>query len=173
MFDAAVKSYLKVQKISHNLGEKKEEANACLMLGDTFQELMQHEKAIESYQTTLNISEELEDKEMQVVVIQRLGTLYLTLASICSNDCDYEQTTKWYEKALDILRTEPIDYVLHENALTGLRAAWCNLGKTEKAMDSIHEAQNFAKNTKTGSYCKMLYFLKLQQNVPSKSPGLQ
>ena len=76
---------------------------------------------------------------------------------------------KRHEKALDILGTEPIDHVLREKALTDLGAAWCNLGDTEKAMDSIHEAQNFAKNTKTGSYYKMLYFLKTQQNVPSKS----
>ncbi|CAB4022095.1 tetratricopeptide repeat [Paramuricea clavata] len=144
-FDAAVKSYLKVQEISRDLGERKEEANACLMLGDIFQELKQHEKAIASYQTTLNISEELEDKEMQVVSIHKLGTLYLTLASICSKDYNYEKAIKWYEKALDISRIEPIDRPMHEKALTGLGIAWLNLGNNEKAIESIDEVQQFAK----------------------------
>jgi tetratricopeptide (TPR) repeat protein len=49
-FDAAVKSYLKAQEIFHDLGDRKEEANACLMLGDTFQQLKQHGNAAESYQ---------------------------------------------------------------------------------------------------------------------------
>jgi tetratricopeptide (TPR) repeat protein len=145
MFDAAVESYLKVQEISHNLGEKKEEANAWLMLGDIFQELKQHEKAIESYQTTLNIGDESKDKEMQVVVIQRLGTLYLTLASVCSKDNDYEKAIKWYTKALDISEKKPIDRLLHEKALTGLGLAWLNLGNSEKAIESIHEVQQFAE----------------------------
>ncbi|CAB4020574.1 tetratricopeptide repeat 28-like [Paramuricea clavata] len=152
MFDAAVKSYLKVQEISYDLGERKEEASACLMLGDTFRELKQHEKAIKSYQTTLNISGELQDKEIQVVAIQRLGKLYLTLASICSKDCDYEKAIKWYEKALNIFGKEPIDYLLQEMALTGLGVAYFNLGDTEKAMESIHQAQKFAKNTDTDSH---------------------
>ena len=115
-FDAAVKSYFKIKEISHDLGERKEEANACLMLGDTFQELKQHEEAIESYQETLNISEELEDKEMQIVAIQRLGTLYL----VCCKDCDYENAIEWYEKAFNILGSQPNDHLLHVKALTGL-----------------------------------------------------
>ena len=144
-FDAAVESYLKVQEISHDLGDRKEEANAWLMLGDIFQELKQHEKAIESYQTTLNIGDESKDKEMQVVVIQRLGTLYLTLASVCSKDNDYEKAIKWYTKALDISEKKPIDRLLHEKALTGLGVAWLNLGNSEKAIESIHEVQQFAE----------------------------
>jgi tetratricopeptide (TPR) repeat protein len=159
-FDAAVESYLEVQEISHDLGERKEEANAWLMLGDTFQKLKQHEKAIESYKTTLNISEATKDEEMQVVAIQGLGTLYLTLASICSKEFDYEKAIEWHEKALDILGTEPCDHLLHEKVLTSLGVAWFNFGDTEKAMESIHEAQNVAKNTDTGSYYTLLYFVE-------------
>jgi tetratricopeptide (TPR) repeat protein len=168
MFDAAVESYLKVQEISHDLGDRKEEANACLMLGDTFQELKRHKKATESYQTTLDISGELEDKEMQVVAIQSLATLFLTLASICSKDFDCDRAIEWYKKALDILGTEPSDHLLHEKALTGLGVAWFNLGDTEKAMESIHEAQNVAKNTDTGIVITHCYIL-WKHNVRSKS----
>jgi tetratricopeptide (TPR) repeat protein len=164
-FDAAVKSYLKVKEISHDLGERKEEANACLMLGDTFQELKQHEEAIKSYRTTLHISEELEDNEMQKVAMRRLATTYL-MASICYKDCDYDKAIElrkkaieWNEKTLDILGTEPSDHLLHEKAFTGLGIDWFNLGDTEKAMESIHEAQNVAKNTDTGSYYTLLYFV--------------
>ena len=164
-FDAAVKSHLEVKDISHDLGERKEEANACLMLGDTFQELKQYEEAIESYRTTLNISEELEDKEMQKVAMRRLATSYL-MESICYKDCDYDKAIElrkkaieWNEKTLDILGTEPSDHLLHEKAFTGLGIDWFNLGDTEKAMESIHEAQNVAKNTDTGSYYTLLYFV--------------
>ncbi len=168
MFDAAVKSYLKVQEISHDLGDRKEEANVCLMLGDTFQELKQHEKAIEAYQTTLNISENLGDKEIQVVAIQRLGTLYFTLASVCSKDCNYETAIKWYESVLDIFGTEPVDYILHEKALTGLGVSWFNIGDTEKAMKFIHEAQKFAKNNTAGNYYKLV-FVKRQRLLLNKT----
>ena len=170
-FDEAVKSYLKVKEISHDLGERKEEANACLMLGDTFQELKQHEEAIESYQMTLNISEELKDKEMQKVAMQRLGKLYL-MASICYKDCDYEKAIEWRKKAiewnektLDIFGTEHSDHLLHERALIGLGIDWFNLEYTEKAMESIHEAKNVAKNTDTGSYYTLLYFVETQRAI--------
>jgi tetratricopeptide (TPR) repeat protein len=55
-FDAAVKSYLKVKEISHNLGEKEEEANACFMLGGIFQEMKQHEKAIEFFEKAIIVN---------------------------------------------------------------------------------------------------------------------
>jgi tetratricopeptide (TPR) repeat protein len=172
MFDAAAKSYLKVQDISRDLGERNEEANACLMLGDTFQKLKQHEKAVEFYQTTLNISGELEDKEIQKVAIKGLATSYLTLASICSNDFDDEKAIEWHEKALDILGTEPCDHLLREKALTGLGVACLNLGDTEKAMELIHEAQNVAKNTDTGIVITHRYIL-WKHNVRFKNSDRQ
>ena len=171
MFDAAVKSYLKVKEISHDLGEREEEANACLMVGDIFQEWKQHEEAIESYQETLNICEELEDKEMQIVAIQRLRTSH-SMASICYKDCDYDKAIElrkkaieWNEKTLDILGKEPSDHLLHEKALTGLGIDWFNLGDTEKAMESIHDAQNVAKSTDTGSYYILLYCVETQRAI--------
>jgi pentatricopeptide repeat protein len=166
-FDAAVKSYLKVKEISHDLGERKEEANACLMLGDTFQELKQHEEAIESYQETLNISEELEDKEMQIVAIQRLGKLYVTLASVCCKDGDYEKAITWYENALNIFGKDPNDHrLLYENALTGLRATWFSLGDTEtKAMESIQKAQKFTQDTNTGIVIINCYILSFEIDI--------
>ena len=41
----------------------KEEAHACLVLGDIFQKLKQHEKAIECYQYITSMSEKLEDEK--------------------------------------------------------------------------------------------------------------
>jgi tetratricopeptide (TPR) repeat protein len=166
-FDAAVKSYFKIKEISHDLGERKEEANACLMLGDTFQELKEHEDAIESYQETLNISEELEDKEMQIVAIQRLGTFYLTLASVCCKDGDYEKAITWYENALNIFGKYPNDHrLLYENALTGLRATWFSLGDTEtKAMESIQKAQKFTQDTNTGIVIINCYILSFEIDI--------
>jgi tetratricopeptide (TPR) repeat protein len=153
--DATVKSCLEVQENSYDLGERKEEANnAYLMLGDNYQELKQHEEAIESYQKTLDISKELGDKEMQIIAIQRLGTLYLTLASVCSKECDYGQAVQWYKKVLDISGTERDEvHLLHEKALIGLGVAWLNLGDTEKAIEYIREAKRFAvKKADTGNH---------------------
>ena len=166
-FDACIKSYLKVQEISHDLGERKEEANACLMLGATFQELRQHKKAIDSYQQTLKISEELEDKEMQVVAIERLGPLYLTLASSCCKYYDYKKAIEWYEKAFDISRTETNDHLFREKVLTGLGAVWFSLGDSAKAIKYILEAQNVpSKEDDIGNHFNYhLFLVETQHHV--------
>jgi tetratricopeptide (TPR) repeat protein len=94
-FENALESYLEAQKISVELGarkdktlvefqhlgisfvvvERKDEANICFMLGNTFQQLKREEKAIESYQRAMDISNELKDNEMQVLAEQRLGEM--------------------------------------------------------------------------------------------------
>jgi tetratricopeptide (TPR) repeat protein len=152
-YDAAVKSYLKVQEISHDLGEKKEEANACLMLSDSFQKLKEQEKAIEFSKKAVNICKELEDTEIQTRAAQGLGKLYLTLALFSSKECDYKVAIDWYEKTLEIFETELNDNVLEEKALTGLGVAWFELGNTAKAIAFIQEARKFAKKeTDRGNY---------------------
>ncbi len=105
-FNAATKSFLKAHKISHDLGDSKEEVNIDLLLGDTLLQLKQHEKAIEFFQKAINISKELESTATKTRAVQGLGSLYLTLASVCSKDCDYEKAIEWYEKALNLGRTE-------------------------------------------------------------------
>ena len=130
MFEAAIKSYREVQNIAH-----------ALLVGDIFQELKKYEKAIESYQDTLNISKNFEDEKMQLVVIRRLGLLYLTLASDYPEDHDYDKSIEWYQKALEISEAEPTDQVLREKALTGLGLTVLNLGEKAKAIESIRAAQ--------------------------------
>jgi tetratricopeptide (TPR) repeat protein len=173
-FDTALKSYLRaqeisldlgtrkdkgnpyltlVQEISPDLGKKKDEANIYFMLGNTFQQLKEEEKAIESYQRAIDISKELKDEEMQVIAEQRLGTSCLNLALVCSENGEHEASVKWYKKALDIFGTELNDHVLRRKALTGLAVAWFNLGYTEKAIKSIQEAKNISeKEYNTGIY---------------------
>ncbi|CAB4038492.1 tetratricopeptide repeat, partial [Paramuricea clavata] len=141
--------------ISRVLDSRKDVANISIgfMLGNTFQQLKQEEKAIESYQQAINISKELKDKEMQMIAKQRLGTSCLTLASVCSKDRDYETAVRWYKEALDAFGTEPNNCLLREKALTGLGVAWFNLGCTEKAIESIQDAQKCAiKEADTGIY---------------------
>ena len=110
---------------------------------------------------------------MQIVAMQRLGTLY-SMASSCYKDCNNDKAIElrtkaieWNEKTLDILgTTKPSDHLLREKALAGLEIAWSvNLGDTEKAMESTHEAQNVAKNTDTGSYYTLLYFVETQRAI--------
>ena len=120
MFEAAVKSYREVQSIAHDLGLEKEEADACLKLGGIFHELKLYEKAIISYQDSLNLTKNVEDKEMQLVATQTKGRMYLTLASVYSKDCDYEKAIECYEKVLNISGKEPIDDHLLKEAQNGL-----------------------------------------------------
>ena len=88
---------------------------------------------------------ELNDKHCE-------GISYFNLASVCCNDSDYEVARYWYEKALDISVTEPIDRPLHSKVLTAFGIALFNLGDTEKAIESIQEAQSFAeKKLDTGT----------------------
>ena len=127
------------QKILNDLGKRVEEADACISLGDIFQEMEQYENAIKSYQNALNIGKKSEDEEMQIVASQKLGRLYLTLASISSKDGDYDKAKKCYQKALIISGTEPIDDQLGEQALIGLEEAWRNLRSKAKATHSSEE----------------------------------
>ncbi|CAB4039956.1 tetratricopeptide repeat [Paramuricea clavata] len=143
-FDAAIKSYLKTQEISLDLGDRKEEANACLILGDTFQQLKQHQKA-------LNINKELKDKEVQANAVQRLG-------SISFNIGEYEEALK-YSKILVKLIQEP-DYRGIKQALAQKRLGMCYayLGRFEEGLTCFkkgfeisldQEAITFYEKTKT------------------------
>ena len=90
---------------------------------------------------------------MKLIAIQRLGKLYLTLASYHSKDCDYDKAIKWYQKALEISKTEHSHHVLYEKALTGLGIAMFHTGDNEKAIESIQKAQSFSgKEIEIGKY---------------------
>ncbi len=143
--------YLLPKDICFVLDSRKDEANIHFMLGNTFLQLNQEEKAIESYQQAINISKILKDKELEWIVKQKLGSLCLTLASVCIKDRDFETAIKWYNKALDVFGSESNNHLLRKQALSGLGLAWFNLGDTAKAVESIQEAQKFAeKETNTG-----------------------
>ena len=153
LFDAAVESYLKVRDICHDLGERQEEANACLLLGDMFQKLRQYEKAIEYYLETLYLGENLEDKEMLLVAKQRLRRLYLTMAHLSCEDCDYDKAKKYYQYVLRSSRTELMDNTLLEKARNGLEKVRRKIRENEKAKDSIFEVrQDVEKESETGDY---------------------
>ncbi len=161
--------------ISKELEEKEMQVVAVQRLGTLYLVYCKgydYEKAIKWYKQALDIlglqsndyflyvksltglgDEGLEDKEMQAVAIQRLGTFYLTFASVCCKDCDYEMAIEWYEKAFDILRTQPNNRLLHVQALTGLGASWFSLGNTEKASEAIQEAQKLAKKESDTGNC--------------------
>jgi tetratricopeptide (TPR) repeat protein len=173
-FENALESYLEAQKIlvdfgatkddtnpyiiqareiSVGHGKKKDEANISFMLGDTFQQLKQGKKAIICYQIAKSISKELKDKEMQELAQQRLGISYLTSASVCRKDRDYERAIEFYKKALAIFETKSDYNFLRKKAITGLGVALFKLGKTEKAVESIQLAQTLdVKDNETGIY---------------------
>ena len=167
MFEAAVKSYLTVQNIARHLGDRKEVANASLTLGDIFQELKKYDNAIESYQDTISISKDLKDEEMLLLASQKLGRLYLTLASVYSKDFDYDKAVELYRKTLEISEADPNDCLLHEKARTGLGTALLNLGHNEEAIELINAAQEASKKeTNTGNHsllshtCAWLAFIR-------------
>ena len=145
MLGDAVKSYHSVQKITHDLKQEKEEAEVRLKLGDISQELKQCDKAIGYYKDDLNLGKNLEDEEMKWVATQRLGKFYLTLASVHSNDCDYEKAIEWYQKTLEISETKSGDQVLQVKANTGLGIASFHIGDAETAIESIRKAQSFSR----------------------------
>ena len=143
--------YLLPKDICVVLDSRKDEANIHFMLGNTFQQLKQEEKATESYQQAINISKKLRDEELEWIAKQKLGSLCLTVALICIKDRDFEKAIKWYQKALNVFGSEPNNHLQRHEALIGLGLAWFYLGDTEKAVESIEEAQKFAeKETNTG-----------------------
>ena len=160
ILDAALKSFREVRNITHDLGQEEEEADACLKLGDIFQELKEYEEAIESYENALKICQNFGNEEIKLLAIQRLGELYLTLASEHLNDCDYDKAIEWNQKALDISGTEPADQLLHEKALTGLGIAMIYTGDTETAIQLIQKARSFAKKeVAAGKYNPTIKFV--------------
>ena len=139
MFDAAAKSFLKAHEISL--------------------QLRKHEEAILFCQKAIDISKELKSAALETRAVQKLGTLYLTLASVCCKDCDYEKAIEWYEKikALNLAGTEFSGSLelLQEKTLTGLGLAWFNLGDIDKAIEFIQEARKFVKKeTDAGNYLR-------------------
>ncbi|CAB4028510.1 tetratricopeptide repeat [Paramuricea clavata] len=172
--EEAIESYQETLNICEELEDKEMQIVAIQRLGTLYLVCCKdcdYENAVEWYEKGIKIlgsqpndhllhvkaltglgDEELDDKVMQAVAIQRLGTLYLTLASICCKDGDYEKAITWYENALNISGKEINDNrLLHEKALTGLGTTWFRLGDTGKAMESIQKAQKFVKDTRTNS----------------------
>ena len=141
-----------------SLDEKKEDTSSTMAEGHV-QKSKKHEEAIEFYQTALTTTKELEDKEMQATVVQKLGTSYVDLASVCYEDFKYETATKLYENATNILETECND-VQYEKALIGLGLAWSNLGDTEKAIEAIHKVQMLLKKKPDNALGNFDNFLK-------------
>jgi tetratricopeptide (TPR) repeat protein len=174
----AIDSYQQSLKISEELEDKEMQVVAIQRLGTLYLvccEDYDYKEAIEWYEKALDTLEtqpsdqllhvkaltglgdkELGDKE-QVVAIEKLGTLYLTLASICCIDYDYKKAIEWYEKALEIPGTESNYHLFREKVLTGLGAAWFNLGDSEKANEYILEAQNVA--AKEADIGNIIFFL--------------
>jgi tetratricopeptide (TPR) repeat protein len=177
IFDAALRSYLNAQKISNHVGDSQREANVCLMLGHTFRQLKQHEKAIEYYKKALSINEELNGEEMEKflteyqknqaiegihssdnllnakIYSQKALENAIDLASVACKEFDYETAREWYEKALDTFEIEDNDHNLKVKALIGLGVAWFNLGKNQKATETIRRAREFAEEeTDAGIY---------------------
>ncbi|CAB4038342.1 tetratricopeptide repeat, partial [Paramuricea clavata] len=132
-------SNLKAKEISHDLGDKKEETNACLMLGDTFELLKQYGNAAESYQKALNISKELKDKEVQANAVQKLG-------SISFNIGEYEEALK-YSKILVELIENP-DHRGIKQALAQKRLGMCYayLGRFEEGLTCFKKALKLVCN---------------------------
>jgi tetratricopeptide (TPR) repeat protein len=145
-FDAAVKSFLKVQEISHDLGERREEANACLNLGHTFRKLKQHEKAIESYLKVLNINKELEDKgilrnrsekDQERIINECCGYYCRFIAG------RHQEAITFYEKAKEIAKQVGEKYQEYRTS-QAIGNILCNNGNYEKAKEYYQEALTIA-----------------------------
>ncbi len=123
-------------------------AELLLNLGLSYQNNGKIEEA-----KTIDISKQLESAAMKTRAIHELVTACLTLASVCSNDGDHEKAIQWYQKALNLVGAEFRDQteILQQKILTGLGLAWANLGDTEKAIESIQEAQKSVKKETNAS----------------------
>ena len=127
--------YLLPNDICLILDSRKDEANIHFMLGNTFQQLKQEKKAIESYQQVINISIELKDEELQLIGKQGLESSYLTLS------------VEWFKKALGVFGTKHNNHLQRKKALGAL----FNIGDDEEVVESFQKVRKFAKReTNTG-----------------------
>ncbi len=166
IFDSAIKSYLKAREISLNLGERKEEANACLMLGHTFRQLEQHEKAVESYQKALTINEELKEKGMVCFEKAQEGIIN----EWCGYCCCYiagkhEEAMVSYEKAKEIAKQDVRKHQEYR-ANRAIGNILCNISNYEEAKKYYQEALENAMELRD-KHCEGTTYLDLA-SVSSK-----
>ena len=136
--EEAIEFYTKSKGIANQIGEKCQGYRSNQAIGNILSNNGKHEQAREYYEEGLTIAVELEDRLGE-------GQSCLNLASIYCKDKEYETAIEWYEQALDIFETGVNGDVLKEKALSGLAVAWFNLGNTQKAIESIRKARNFAE----------------------------
>ena len=137
--EEAITFYEKAKEIAIQDGEKYQEYRTNQAMGNIFCSTGNFEKAKNYHQEALENATELQDKHCE-------GTSYLDLASVSSKEFDFEMAQKMYEKALYVFETEHYDHILKEKALIGLGIAWFNLGKTQKATETIRRARKVAKD---------------------------
>ena len=144
-YKAAVKSYLKVQEMSHDLGEKKEEWHACLMLGHTFRQLKQHENAIESYRKALGINKELEDEGIQRNDSEKdqEGIINEWCGYCCHFIGQHQEAITFYEKAKEIAKQVGDKYQEYRTN-QAIGNTLCNIGNYAKANVNYQEAFRIA-----------------------------
>jgi tetratricopeptide (TPR) repeat protein len=128
--------------MSLDLGERREEANACLMLGHTFRQLKQHEKAVESYQKALTINKELKENAVQDVCFEKVQEG--SINEWCGHCCrciagKHEEAIAFYKKAKEIAKQFGKKYQQYR-ANKAIGNILCNTGNYEKAKKYYQEA---------------------------------
>lgn len=115
-----------------NAGDRSGQATTLAILGSTYQELEDFERALDYHRRALAIYEELEQSRYLTVTLSNVGRIYLELG-------DEERAREHFERALELLETTPnADSEVHARA--GLAIAARRDGDLDGAVGSLRAA---------------------------------
>jgi tetratricopeptide (TPR) repeat protein len=155
--EEAIRFYKRAKDIAKRDGAKYTEYRTNKAIGKIFFGSDDFEQAKNYYRQSLVNAMELHDKHCE-------GTSCLDLASVASEESDYETGREWYEKALYI-GTEHDNQILKEKARTGLNIVNSILAKPRNATKRIESTQKVEKmETDKGMYVVCMFTLFTGKN---------
>ena len=136
-FDLALNSWNYALKYFIKNQDKFGESACYTNLGNAYDNLGDFRKAIEYYEKSLGIAEEIEDKSVEAKICGNLGAAYNSLG-------DFRKAIENLEKSLEIAK-EIGDKSVEANCYTNLGNAYDNLGDFRKAIEYYEKSLGIAE----------------------------
>lgn len=108
------------------IGNRQEEFNVLVTLGNLYTDIGEYQQAISFYEQSLALARELEDRQGEADTLSNLGVVY-------DNFGEYQQAISFYEQSLTLTR-ELEDREGEADTLNNLGAVYVNLGEYQQAI---------------------------------------
>lgn len=150
----AMQKYQEAQNLYHQIGDKREEANALRGVARSYLSLNNRDEAIKAYQAALGLFEEIPRKTAIALVSMEIGDVYIKSA----NEKDLRLAIEYYGKALPIF-TELNDKKNKALALGNSGRAYMVLQNKERALEFLGQALSLFQEMDDKQYQADIHFL--------------